>query len=548
MNGAFDWPVLIFSSDTDWASEACIEDAYQFISKHSIKPCFFVTHQSAVLQSLENAAAVELGLHPNFLPGSDHGEDQDEVIETVRGFAPRAGGFRSHCFVDSTFITRKFKAEGLTWDSNLCLYLQEGIVPMRHCSGLTRVPVFWADDVHMSLDPDEWSVDALIDHFLSPGLKVIDVHPVHLALNTPDLNFYNQHKHRVNSLSADELVDLRHPGAGTRTFLDDLIARLREADVRMQTFEEVLAFGTPSNSVERDAVQSGRNDNLSAKDHTRYWAMSADERQTMLRDMYNQRDPLDPYATSRDQNQRDLEITVITEALPEPPIDVVVDLGCGNGYTLLSIAKSVNGSKFIGVDFANKLIEGAKQMAIELRDELKSQPQFICGDAIEFTRGLDSASTDCVITERFLLNLLDVEAQEAEIKDIYRVLRPGGRLLMCEGSREGFLALNRLRTSIGLEEIAETSVENVSSVRFNDAEIESFVTDEVGFEMIEKSGFSVFFAISRALYPRLIRPHAPRFAARINVLARELQEHSPMQPGLGSNVLWVLQKPLDATA
>ena len=119
---------------------------------------------------------------------------------------------------------------------------------------------------------------------------------------------------------------------------------------------------------------------------------------------------------------------------------------------------------------------------------------------------------------------------------------------MCEGSRDGFLALNQLRTSIGLEEIAETSAENVSSKRFDDRAIEKFVTDEVGFEVIAKLGFSTFFAISRVLYPRLVSPQPPRFDARINTLAREIQEHSPMEPGLGSNVLWVLQKPLDTAA
>jgi hypothetical protein len=119
---------------------------------------------------------------------------------------------------------------------------------------------------------------------------------------------------------------------------------------------------------------------------------------------------------------------------------------------------------------------------------------------------------------------------------------------MCEGSRKGFLALNDLRLSIGLEEIAETSAENVSSMRFDDLEIERFVTEEVGFMLIEKLGFSMFFAISRVLYPCLISPMQPKFEARINSLAREIQENTPMTPGLGSNVLWVMQKTEDLQA
>ena len=539
MADAFDWPAVVFSADIDWASEACIEDTFRFAHARDIKPCFFVTHDSAILNTLAVDDAVELGMHPNFLPGSTHGEDQNSVIETVMQLAPRARGFRSHCFVDSTPITRAFKSAGLTWDSNLCLYLQHGLVPMRHCSGLIRLPVFWADDVHMSLNPDMWEVDAFIEDFLSPGLKILDVHPIHLALNTPNLAYYDEHKRRSKAISMSEIRELRYAGQGTRTFLDELLARLSAADVRVYTFEEVISRG----DYRVETAQIGRNDNLSIDDHKRYWSLSVDERQSTLRNMYNRRNPLDPYATSRDHNQRELEIGAIFRALPDPPLNTIMDLGCGNGHTLLSIVKSIDEVKAIGVDFSDQLIGGARQLAIQLEDQLKTQPEFICDDAIAFTEGISSDSIDCVITERFLLNLPDEQAQHAEILEIYRILRPAGRLLMCEGSRDGFFALNHLRASMGLKEIAETSADNLSSIRFDDREIERFVTEEAGFELVGKLGFSTYFAISRALYPRLISPQPPKFGARINTLAREIQEQLPLQPGLGSNVLWVLQKP-----
>src|SRR4030095_13230537 len=38
-------------------------------------------------------------------------------------------------------------------------------------------------------------------------------------------------------------------------------------------------------------------------------------------------------------------------------------------------------------------------------------------------------------------------------------------------------------------------------------------------------------------------PEPPRFDAPINDLARQLQLHAPMLPGIGSNALWVLEKP-----
>jgi hypothetical protein len=146
-----------------------------------------------------------------------------------------------------------------------------------------------------------------------------------------------------------------------------------------------------------------------------------------------------------------------------------------------------------------------------------------------------------VLTERFILNLPTVDVQKSTIADIYRVLAPGGLFLMCEGSMEGLRGLNALRTGLGLDEILPSSADNLSSLRFEDEEIEAFA-EETGFELLAKEGFSFFFAVSRALHPAMIKPRKPEFRARINDLARQLQEMMDPEPGVGSNVLWVLRK------
>ena len=540
MSHSFGWPAVVFSSDIDWASDPCIEDTYAFACQFGIKPCFFVTHESAALARLARADQVELAVHPNFLPRSSHGNSPEEVIDHVMALVPEAQGFRAHCFFDSTPVTRTFRSRGLIWDSNLCLHLHEGIVPLRHCSGLVRLPVFWADDVHMTLNPDQWSVDTIIEHFLSPGLKILDVHPIHLALNAPHLKFYEEHRDQAKALTSTDIERIRYDGPGARTFLRDLLFRLRNADVRSYTFAEIVGLLSDDKTAERDF---GRNDRLTAEDHKRYWSIGSKERQAVLRNIYNKRAATDPYATSRDHNLRELEIAAIKASLAPTPR--IIDLGCGNGYTLLSLGKVVEDCRLIGVDFADKLIEGAIRQTEEMGSGLKCVPEFICEDAIEFVKKCDDASSHCVITERFLLNLPDEKTQRSVIKDIFRILKPGGQLLMCEGSLDGFRALNDLRRSVALEEIAATSADNVSSNRFDDKSIERFITEDVGFLLAAKLGFSLFFAVSRVLYPALIAPQRPSFGARINELARSIQQQSPFAPGLGSNVLWVLEKPRD---
>src|SRR3981081_1711738 len=103
----------------------------------------------------------------------------------------------------------------------------------------------------------------------------------------------------------------------------------------------------------------------------------------------------------------------------------------------------------------------------------------------------------------------DVETQHSVIRKIHRVLKRGGTFVMCEGSMEGFRALNALRKSMDLETIDETSADNLSAIRFEDRDIEEFVS-KIGFELVEKLGFATYFTISRVLHPLLVAPESPR--------------------------------------
>jgi ubiquinone/menaquinone biosynthesis C-methylase UbiE len=285
---------------------------------------------------------------------------------------------------------------------------------------------------------------------------------------------------------------------------------------------------------------SGRVTVHSEDAYQRYASMTTEEKQEFLRLEYEQRDATDLYATSRDYNARELEILAIKRALGSP--GKVLDLGCGNGYTLLALAAELDGWDLTGIDFSPNLIAGARRLLEDRRETLVSSPAFVEGDAIAYLADTSDGAIDHVITERFIQNMPTPEVQRQVLQEIHRVLRPGGRLLMCEGSATGFDALNDIRSEMGLPVIPATSQENVSAIRFDDAELERYVTDEVGFELVDKVGFSTFFLVARVLHPLLVAPDPPKFDAPINDLARQIQERAPMLPGYGSNSLWVLEK------
>lgn len=232
-------PVFVLTSDVDWASDDCIEDLVSAIGQYRIRPVFMATGKSKVLDRLLRGDEIEVGLHPNFLPGSSHGADIASVIDHVVGLYPQAQSFRSHCFVDSSPITQAFVARGFRYDSNLCLHMQRDIVPLRHSSGLARLPVFWEDDVHWTWYDGEWNLDGLFADFLTPGLKILNVHPFNFALNVPNEEAYRAVKKHIPSLSRDAMATLRHRGAGTRSFVLDLLRRLKGIDARFLSLSEV---------------------------------------------------------------------------------------------------------------------------------------------------------------------------------------------------------------------------------------------------------------------------------------------------------------------
>ena len=527
-------PLFCLTSDVDWASDYCIGELLRFASSLGITPTVFATHQTAALKN-----GAQVGLHPNFLPGSSHGTDTRSVIDYLLGIYPEAKTFRSHHFADSASISHEMFRRGILYDSNLCLHLQEGIVPLRTGSGPIRFPVFWEDDVHWGTENGDWDIAHYLDRFTTHGLKILNVHPFFFTANIPNQEYYEKVRSHIKTLSADSISQVRYDGPGVRTFVEALLKELRHRGFQFQTLQQL--FEMTGAQLKADRERADIPVYTQSEYETYRNEFSDEQRQSFVRQSYNRvRNPQDLYATSPDTNLRDLEIDAIRSHLPAG--GTLLDLGCGNGFTLYALGADLAGWKMTGVDFSEVLIQGAEAMRSAFAGRLRSEPRFVLGDAIAHVRCQADESMDCILTERFLQNLPSRESQYGMITEAARVLRRGGRLLMCEGSQDGFEKLNDLREAVGLARIPASGPENVSALRFDDAEVERYAENEAAFSRVAKIGFSTYFIIARVLHPLLISPQKPRYDARINDLAGKIQMHAPPESSLGSNILWVYQK------
>ncbi len=220
-------PAFCFTTDIEWAPEWAIEDLFALADAYEVPLTPFLTHRSAFLwrRFAGSPEAGGVGVHPNFLPGSTHGDTVAAVIDHVTQLWPQARTFRAHCFYDETRMHRQMAERGFRYDSNLCAFLQPGLVPLRTATRILRFPVFWEDDLHSRLGLP-WAVQAIEGELRSPGLKIFNVHPARVALNVPDEAFHQSRRslNEVRELSVEEHANR---GAGTRSLLEELFAHAR---------------------------------------------------------------------------------------------------------------------------------------------------------------------------------------------------------------------------------------------------------------------------------------------------------------------------------
>jgi len=218
---------LCFTTDIEWAPEWAIRDLFTLADEHGVPLTPFLTHRSKYLASRfgmrDLDSGGDVGLHPNFLPGSTHGATVDEVITSTKALWPDAVSFRSHCFYDDTRMIKRMAERGFRYDSNLFAFLQPMLAPLLTVARTVRLPVFWEDDVH-SGNQLSWDARALQATFETPGLKIVNVHPLRVALNVPDEGFYESHRPLWTAVDVDARAEAFR-GKGTRSYLEELFAR-----------------------------------------------------------------------------------------------------------------------------------------------------------------------------------------------------------------------------------------------------------------------------------------------------------------------------------
>ncbi|MFA5182746.1 MAG: hypothetical protein WC405_15620 [Syntrophales bacterium] len=188
---------IALTLDTDWAPDFAIDHVMSTLIENSVKATWFITHKSpATARLAQYPELFELGIHPNFNAGSSHGRYPEAVMDHCMNLVPQALSMRSHGLVQSTSLLKLIMTNyPLRVDVSLFLPYQFESTPFLYTSwgqSIFRIPYIWEDDHEMEQPRPDWSADRLLKGMRSLG--VINFHPIHIYLNSSDMNPYQQVK------------------------------------------------------------------------------------------------------------------------------------------------------------------------------------------------------------------------------------------------------------------------------------------------------------------------------------------------------------------
>jgi hypothetical protein len=223
---------VVITVDIDWAPDFVIDSVAERLITYQVRATWFVTHASPAIERLRQYPDLfELGIHPNFLPGSTHGGTTETILTHCMRLVPTATSMRTHALIQSSPLLIKIMTQTpITTDVSLFLPYASFLHPVEFWwqhRRLVRIPYFWEDDLEMERFIPSWHLTPLLQ--IGEGLKIFDFHPIHIYLNSARMEPYQSLKQRVPRLveaTPSDVDGYIQADAGTNSLFTEIVEYL----------------------------------------------------------------------------------------------------------------------------------------------------------------------------------------------------------------------------------------------------------------------------------------------------------------------------------
>jgi ubiquinone/menaquinone biosynthesis C-methylase UbiE len=195
------------------------------------------------------------------------------------------------------------------------------------------------------------------------------------------------------------------------------------------------------------------------------------------------------------------QVNYITQQIGLYQPELILELGCGEGFNLLRLAETYRQYRFVGVDITPMHIEKCLRKSRQ-KDIINAEFKLDDFHTLDYP----TTSVDMVFAVESICHAQDIFGVLAEV---YRVLKPGGIFIIFDGFR-----IRDHATLSTDEKTARYLIEKTLAVN-ESINIDAFISESkvVGFKIIEHTD------LSHTILPNLERFHS---------LARFLFEFSPI--------------------
>lgn len=207
----------------------------------------------------------------------------------------------------------------------------------------------------------------------------------------------------------------------------------------------------------------------------------------------------------------------------------ILDVGCGEGEGTLAYSQ-IEKVLIHAADFSETRLRMAKKRLKNCRNVLLKKVDFLKNHSLD-------EDYDYIISQRFLINIVDWSQQKKVLKGLMSLLKVKGSIILLEGSKQGAKELNDFRKLLKMDPVTI----KWHNLFLDDVKLINYMQSN-HFKLINQDGLGEYFLLTRGIRPYFDKKLS--WNSQFNQLSSSRQINRLLNLGqkFSRLKLWIFQK------